>query len=121
MCFCHRHLFTTLINEEELIMKKALSIFCAAAMCTGILAGCGNTGSTAETTPAAPAESVQADSQAAETPAADAADKPPAEFSKSAVRHRSQEPLLFTATLLKTARRSRSMKLTQKAELFSLT
>lgn len=55
-------------------MKKALSIFCAAAMCTGILAGCGNTGSTAETTPAAPAESVQADSQAAETPAADAAD-----------------------------------------------
>ena len=95
-------------------MKKALSIFCAAAMCTGILAGCGNTGSTAETTPAAPAESVQADSQAAET-------QPPAEFSKSAVRHRSQEPLLFTATLLKTARRSRSMKLTQKAELFSLT
>lgn len=106
-------------------MKKALSIFCAAAMCTGILAGCGNTGSTAETTPAAPAESVQADSQAAETPAADAADNAdntaPAEFSKSAVRHRSQEPLLFTATLLKTARRSRSMKLTQKAELFSLT
>lgn len=103
-------------------MKKALSIFCAAAMCTGILAGCGNTGSTAETTPAAPAESVQADSQAAETPAADAADNTAAGgFLKSAVRHRSQEPLLFTATQLKTARRLRSMKLTQKAELFSLT
>ena len=52
-------------------MKKALSIFCAAVMCTGILAGCGNTGATAETTPAAPAESVQAGTDAADSAAAD--------------------------------------------------